>query len=469
MAEQYDVVVLGSGPGGYVAAIRAAQLGLKTAIVEREQLGGICLNWGCIPTKALLRSAEVLHLMKHADAYGLSADKTGFDLQKVVQRSRNVAKQLNQGVAHLMKKNKIAVVMGEGKLTGKGKLSVAAEGKTTELQYKHIIVATGARARELPFAKSDGKRIWTYRHAMTPPEMPTELLVIGSGAIGIEFASFYADLGAKVTVVEMLDRVVPVEDSEVSDFLARQLTKQGMTIHTRAGVDALKADAKGVTAKIKMADGKASEYKFSHAIVAVGIAPNTEGIGLEQLGVQMTKGHIDTDAHCRTSAAGIWAIGDVTAPPWLAHKASHEGVTAAEAIAKELGKDAHPHATDPKNIPGCTYCRPQVASVGLTEAAAKERGYEVKVGKFPFIGNGKAIALGETDGFVKTVFDAKTGELLGAHMIGAEVTELIQGYTIGKTAELVEQDFINTVFPHPTLSEMMHESVLSAFGRVLHI
>jgi dihydrolipoamide dehydrogenase len=469
MAEQYDVVVLGSGPGGYVAAIRAAQLGLKTAIVERENLGGICLNWGCIPTKALLRSAEVLHLMQNAASYGLIADKTGFDLQKVVQRSRAVAKQLNQGVAHLMKKNKIAVVMGEGKLTGKGKLSVAADGKSTELQYKHIIVATGARARELPFAKSDGKRIWTYRHAMTPPDMPTELLVIGSGAIGIEFASFYADLGAKVTVVEMLDRVVPVEDAEIGDFLAKQLTKQGLTIHTRAGVESLKADAKGVTATIKTSDGKTSEHKFSHAVVAVGIVPNTENIGLDALGVGMTKGHIDTDEHCRTNVTGVWAIGDVTAPPWLAHKASHEGVTAAEAIAKELGKDAHPHATDPLNIPGCTYCRPQVASVGLTEAAAKERGYEVKVGKFPFIGNGKAIALGETDGFVKTVFDAKTGELLGAHMIGAEVTELIQGYTIGKTGELVEQDFINTVFPHPTLSEMMHESVLAAFGRVIHI
>jgi dihydrolipoamide dehydrogenase len=469
MAEQYDVVVLGSGPGGYVAAIRAAQLGLKTAIVERETLGGICLNWGCIPTKALLRSAEVFHQIKNAGAYGLSAGQPGFDLQKVVQRSRAVAKQLNQGVTHLMKKNKIAVVMGEGKLTGRGKLSVATDGKATELNYKHIIVATGARARELPFAQSDGKRIWTYRHAMTPPEMPTELLVIGSGAIGIEFASFYADLGAKVTVVEMLDRVVPVEDAEVSQALEKSLTKQGMTIHTRAGVESLKADAKAVTATIKTSDGKTSEHKFSHAIVAVGIVPNTENIGLEQLGVQMTKGHIDTDEHCRTSAAGIWAIGDVTAPPWLAHKASHEGVTAAEAIAKELGKDTHPHATDPKNIPGCTYCRPQVASVGLTEAAAKERGYEVKVGKFPFIGNGKAIALGETDGFVKTVFDAKTGELLGAHMIGAEVTELIQGYTIGKTAELVEQDFINTVFPHPTLSEMMHESVLAAFGRVIHI
>jgi len=469
MAETYDLIVLGSGPGGYVAAIRAAQLGLKTAIVERENLGGICLNWGCIPTKALLRTAEVFHYMTHADAYGLSNDKPSFDLGKVVARSRTVAKQLNQGVTHLMKKNKITVVMGEGKLTGKGKLTVTADGKSSELQYKQIIVATGARARELPFAKSDAKRIWTYRHAMTPPEMPTELLVIGSGAIGIEFASFYADLGAKVTVVEMLDRVVPVEDSEVSAALEKSLTKQGMTIHTKAGVESLKPDAKGVTATIKTSDGKTSEHKFSHAIVAVGIVPNTEDIGLEQLGVQMTKGHIDTDEHCRTSAAGIWAIGDVTAPPWLAHKASHEGVTAAEAIAKELGKDTHPHATDPKNIPGCTYCRPQVASVGLTEAGAKEKGYEVKVGKFPFIGNGKAIALGETDGFVKTVFDAKTGELLGAHMIGAEVTELIQGYTIGKTAELVEQDFINTVFPHPTLSEMMHESVLAAFGRVIHI
>ncbi len=471
MADQYDVIVLGSGPGGYVAAIRAAQLGLKTAIVERENLGGICLNWGCIPTKALLRSAEIFHYISHADAYGLSAGKPGFDLAKVVARSRAVAKQLNQGVAHLMKKNKITVVMGEGKLTGKGKLNVAgADGKTTELAARHIIVATGARARDLPFAQTDGKKIWTYRHAMTPPEMPTELLVIGSGAIGIEFASFYADLGAKVTVVEMLDRVVPVEDSEVSAQLAKSLQKQGLTIHTAASVESLKADAKGVAAKIKTSDSTSAEHRFSHAIVAVGIVPNTENIGLEALGVKTTKGHIDTDEMCRTNVSGIWAIGDVTAPPWLAHKASHEGVTAAEAIAKELGnKDAHPHATDPKNIPGCTYCRPQVASVGLTEAAAKEKGYEVKVGKFPAIGNGKAIALGEVDGFVKTIFDAKTGELLGAHMIGAEVTELIQGYTVGKTAELVETDFIQTVFPHPTLSEMMHESVLAAFGRVIHI
>ncbi|HET7817248.1 MAG TPA: dihydrolipoyl dehydrogenase [Sphingomicrobium sp.] len=470
MPDTYDVIVLGSGPGGYVAAIRAAQLGLKTAIVERELLGGICLNWGCIPTKALLRSAEVFHQIQHASAYGLSVDKAGFDLAKVVARSRGVAAQLNKGVTGLMKKNKVAVHMGEGKITAKGKLAVTADGKTTELQAKHIIVATGARARELPFAKSDGKRIWTYRHAMTPPEMPSELLVIGSGAIGIEFASFYADLGAKVTVVEMLDRVVPVEDAEVSDFLAKALKKQGMTILTGAGVESLKADGKGVAATIKTSDGKSAEHRFSHAIVAVGIVPNTEDIGLEALGVKTTKGHIDTDGHCRTNVPGIWAIGDVTAPPWLAHKASHEGVTAAEAIAKDLGhKDAHPHATDPRNIPGCTYCRPQVASVGLTEARAKEAGYEVKVGKFPFIGNGKAIALGEPEGFIKTVFDAKTGELLGAHMVGAEVTELIQGYTVGKSAELVEDDFIRTVFPHPTLSEMMHESVLAAFGRVIHI
>jgi dihydrolipoamide dehydrogenase len=471
MADNYDLIVLGSGPGGYVAAIRAAQLGLKTAIVERENLGGICLNWGCIPTKALLRSAEIFHYLQHADAYGLSNQNPSFDLAKVVARSRAVAKQLNQGVAHLMKKNKIAVVMGEGKLTGKGKMSVTgADGKTTELTAKDIIVATGARARDLPFARADGKRIWTYRHAMTPPEMPTELLVIGSGAIGIEFASFYADLGARVTVVEMLDRVVPVEDAEVSEQLAKSLKKQGLTIFTSAGVESLKGDAKGVTAKIKTADGKSAEHKFSHAIVAVGIVPNTENIGLEALGVKTDRGHVEVDKYGRTTAPGIWAIGDITGPPWLAHKASHEGVTAAEAIARELGnKEVHPHYTDPKNIPGCTYCRPQVASVGMTEAKAKEAGYQVKVGKFPFIGNGKAIALGETDGFVKTVFDAKTGELLGAHMIGAEVTELIQGYTIGKTAELVETDFIQTVFPHPTLSEMMHESVLAAFGRVIHI
>jgi dihydrolipoamide dehydrogenase len=381
----------------------------------------------------------------------------------VVKRSRGVAKQLNQGIGHLMKKNKITVHMGDGVITAPGKLSVTKDGKTEELTAKNIIIATGARARDLPFAPADGKRIWTYRHAMVPPEMPTKLLVIGSGAIGIEFASFYNDMGAKVTVVEMLDRVVPVEDADVSTFLEKALTKQGMTIMTGAGVETIKASASGISASIKGKDGKVTASEFSHVIVAVGIVPNTENIGLEALGIKTTKGHIDIDAMCRTNVPGIWAIGDVTAPPWLAHKASHEGVIAAEAIA-----GGHPHAMDPLNIPGCTYCHPQIASVGLTEATAKAAGYDVKVGNFPFIGNGKAIALGEAEGFIKTVFDAKTGELLGAHMIGAEVTELIQGYTVGKTAELVEADFMGTVFPHPTLSEMMHESVLSAYGRALH-
>jgi dihydrolipoamide dehydrogenase len=470
MADTYDLIVLGSGPGGYVAAIRASQLGLKVAIVERENLGGICLNWGCIPTKALLRSGEVYHQMKHAESYGLSAGQVGFDLDKVVARSRAVAKQLNQGVTHLMKKNKIAVHMGSGKLTAPGKLLVALNaGGTAELSAKHIIIATGARARELPFAKSDGKRIWTYRHAMVPAEMPSELLVIGSGAIGIEFANFYNDLGSKVTVVEMLDRIVPAEDEEVSAALQKSLEKQGMTILCGAGVQSLKADAKGVAAEIKTKDGKVAPHRFSHAIVAVGIVHNIEEIGLEQIGVLVERGRIEIDPYGRTNVPGIWAIGDVTGAPWLAHKASHEGVIAAESVAKELGKDAHPHTMDARNIPGCTYCHPQVASVGLTEAKAKELGYEVRVGKFPFIGNGKAIALGETEGFIKTVVDAKTGELLGAHMIGAEVTELIQGYTIGKTAELIDEDFARTIFPHPTLSEMMHESILAADGRVLHM
>ena len=459
----YDLIVLGSGPGGYVAAIRAAQLGLKVAIVERENLGGICLNWGCIPTKALLRSAEIFHYMQHAGDYGLIATGISADINAVVKRSRGVAKQLNQGIGHLMKKNKITVHMGDGAITAPGKLTVTKDGTSQELTAKNIIIATGARARDLPFAPADGKRIWTYRHAMVPPEMPTKLLVIGSGAIGIEFASFYNDMGAKVTVVEMLDRVVPVEDADVSTFLEKALTKQGMTIMTGAGVETIKASATGISASIKGKDGKVVTSEFSHVIVAVGIVPNTENIGLEALGIKTTKGHIDTDAMCRTNVPGIWAIGDVTAPPWLAHKASHEGVIAAEAIA-----GGHPHAMDPLNIPGCTYCHPQIASVGFTEAKAKAAGYDVKVGNFPFIGNGKAIALGEAEGFIKTVFDAKTGELLGAHMIGAEVTELIQGYTVGKTAELVEADFMGTVFPHPTLSEMMHESVLSAYGRALH-
>ena len=460
----YDLIVLGSGPGGYVAAIRAAQLGLKVAIVERENLGGICLNWGCIPTKALLRSAEIYHYMQHAGDYGLTAANISADIDAVVKRSRGVAKQLNQGVTHLMKKNKITVHMCDGKLTAANKLTVTKDGKTEELTAKNIILATGARARDLPFAPADGKRIWTYRHAMVPPEMPKKLLVIGSGAIGIEFASFYNDMGAEVTVVEMMDRIVPVEDADVSTFLEKALTKQGMTIMTGAEVEELKATATCVSAKIKGKDGKVIASEFTHCIVAIGIVPNTENIGLEALGVEMDRGFLKTDPMCCTNVPGLWAIGDITAPPWLAHKASHEGVIAAEAIA-----GGHPHAMDPKNIPGCTYCHPQVASVGLTEAKAKEAGYDVKVGNFPFLGNGKAIALGEAEGFIKTVFDAKTGELLGAHMVGAEVTELIQGYTIGKTAELVEADFMHTVFPHPTLSEMMHESVLGAYGKMLHM
>ena len=467
---KYDVIVLGSGPGGYVAAIRCAQLGLKTAIVERELLGGICLNWGCIPTKALLRSAEILHYAQHAKDYGLKiAGAIEADLEAVVKRSRGVAKQLNQGVTHLMKKNKIAVHMGEGTLTGPTSLTVKGEKGEEKLTAKHVIVATGARARDLPFAPADGERVWTYRHAMTPKEMPTKLLVIGSGAIGIEFASFYNDMGVDVTVVEMLDRVVPVEDADVSAFLEKTLTKQGMTIMTGAGVEDLKVTAMGVKAKIKDSKGKANETEFSHCITAIGIVPNTENVGLEKL-VEMDRGFIQIDDYGRTKSKGLWAIGDCTPGPWLAHKASHEGVTTAEAIARELGnKEVHPHPLDRANIPGCTYCHPQIASVGLTEAKAKEAGHDVKAGTFPFIGNGKAIALGEAEGFVKTVFDAKTGELLGAHMVGAEVTEMIQGFVVGKTLETTEAELMQTVFPHPTISESMHESVLASYGRALHI
>jgi len=471
VAEQYDVIVLGSGPGGYVAAIRAAQLGLKTAIVERESLGGICLNWGCIPTKALLRSAEVFHQMKHAKAYGLAAEGVTADLAAVVARSRGVAGQLNKGVTGLMKKHKIAVHMGVGKLVGGGKLEVTGESGSQVLEGKHIIVATGARARELPHAKADGKRIWTYRHAMVPTELPSKLLVIGSGAIGVEFASFYNDMGSDVTVVEMMDRVVPVEDADVSAFLEKALKKQGMKVLTKASVSGVKNGAEAVEVTIRDKDGKETTDSYSHVIVAIGIVPNVENCGLEDVGVEPDKRfHLKTDPYGRTNVAGIWAIGDVVDGPWLAHKASHEGVTAAEAIAQELGnKDVHPHPLDRRNIPGCTYCHPQIASVGLTEAKAKDAGYELKVGTFPFIGNGKAIALGEPEGFVKTVFDAKTGELLGAHMIGAEVTEMIQGYVVGKTLETTETELMHTVFPHPTISEAMHESVLAAYGRAIHI
>ncbi|HYG29983.1 MAG TPA: dihydrolipoyl dehydrogenase [Allosphingosinicella sp.] len=461
MADTFDLIVLGSGPGGYVAAIRASQLGMKVAIVEREKLGGICLNWGCIPTKALLRTSEINHYLTHASAYGLGAEKLSFDLAKIVERSRKVAGQLNAGVKGLMKKNRVTVVEGEGKLAGKGKLQV---GDRT-LEAKHIVIATGARARDLPFAKADGERIWTYRHAMVPKVMPTRLLVIGSGAIGVEFASFYSDMGAEVTIVEMLERILPVEDEDVSAFVHKALAKQGMKLHVSSGVEKLETAPDGVKATLK---GGAVE-SFSHAIVAIGIVPNTENIGLEALGVKTDRGHIAVDGYGRTNVEGIYAIGDVTGPPWLAHKASHEGVVCVEAIVGTVtGNCPLPHPFETWNIPGCTYSRPQVASVGLTEAKAKAEGREVKVGKFPFIGNGKAIALGEAEGFVKTVFDAETGELLGAHMVGAEVTELIQGYAIARQLETTEEDLMHTIFPHPTLSEMMHESVLDAYGRALH-
>ncbi|MFC4670362.1 dihydrolipoyl dehydrogenase [Seohaeicola nanhaiensis] len=461
--KSYDVIVVGAGPGGYVAAIRAAQLGLSVAIVEREHLGGICLNWGCIPTKALLRSAEVFHLMERAKEFGLKAEGIGFDIDAVIKRSRGVAKQLSGGVGHLMKKNKITVVMGAATLPAKGKVEVTTDKGTETLSAKSIILATGARARELPGLEADGDLVWTYKHALQPPRMPKKLLVIGSGAIGIEFASFYNTLGAETTVVEVMDRILPVEDAEISAFAKKQFVKQGMKIMEKAAVKKLDRAKGKVTAHIEMG-GKTETHEFDTVISAVGIVGNVENLGLEALGVKVDRTHVVVDEYCRTGVEGLYAIGDIAGAPWLAHKASHEGVMVAEHIA---GKKVH--AVRPEMIAGCTYCQPQVASVGLTEAKAKEQGYSVRVGKFPFIGNGKAIALGEAEGMVKTVFDAKTGELLGAHMVGAEVTELIQGYVVGKQLETTEEDLIATVFPHPTLSEMMHESVLDAFGRVIHI
>jgi dihydrolipoamide dehydrogenase len=461
----FDTIVLGGGPGGYVAAIRAAQLGMKTAVVEREQLGGICLNWGCIPTKALLRSSEINHLLHNLGAYGFSAKDISFDTKKVVERSRKVAKQLSNGVGFLMKKNKITVVDGHGTLLGKGKLGVAKDGKVAgELSAKNIIIASGARARSLPGLEPDGKFVWTYKEAMIPEALPKSLLVVGSGAIGIEFASFYRDMGAEVTVVEVLDRVLPAEDEEISAFARKAFEKQGMKIHTSTMVKALKKNGADVTATLAAGD-KTTDVTAERVVLAIGITGNVENIGLENTKVRADRGHILVDEWLRTDEPGVYAIGDVVGPPWLAHKAMHEGVICVERIAGL--NTAHP--LDVNNIPGCTYSRPQVASVGLTERKAKEAGREVRVGHFPFIGNGKAIALGEPEGLVKTVFDAKTGELLGAHMIGAEVTELIQGYTVAKTLETTEQELMRTIFPHPTLSEMMHESVLDAYGQALHI
>ncbi len=460
--ESYDMIVIGAGPGGYVAAIRGAQLGLNVAIVEREHMGGICLNWGCIPTKAMLRSAEVFHLMHRAKEFGLSATGIDYDLDAVVKRSRKVAGQLSSGISHLMKKNKITTIMGQARLAGEGRVAVSGAQGAQTLSAKHIVLATGARARELPGLEGDGDLVWTYKDALTPPRMPKKLLVIGSGAIGIEFASFYNTLGADTTVVEVMERVLPVEDAEISAFAKKSFTAQGMKIREKSMVKQLDRGKGKVTAHIEQA-GKVTKEDFDTVISAVGIVGNVEDLGLEAAGIIVDRTHVVTDEYCRTGVNGVYAIGDIAGAPWLAHKASHEGVLVAELIA---GKTVHP--IKPGSIAGCTYCHPQVASVGLSEAAAKEAGYDIKVGRFPFMGNGKAIALGEADGLVKTVFDAKTGELLGAHMVGAEVTEMIQGYVIGRQLETTEEDLMHTVFPHPTLSEMMHESVLDAYDRAIH-
>jgi dihydrolipoamide dehydrogenase len=465
MAEtSFDLIVLGGGPGGYVAAIRAAQLGMKTALVERDELGGICLNWGCIPTKALLRSSDIYHLLHRLDEFGFSAKDIRFDAGKVVARSRAVAKRLSNGVAYLLRKNKVAVFDGQGRLAGKGRLAVEKDGTpVAELAAEHIVLATGARARTLPGLEPDGERVWTYKEAMVPAAIPKSLLVVGSGAIGIEFASFYHDMGVEVTVVEMLDRVLPVEDEEISAFARKAFEKQGIKIHTGATVAALERNGANLTARID-GGGQGAEVEVERVILAVGIIGNVEDIGLESTAVKVEKTHVVVDEWLCTGEPGIYAVGDLVGPPWLAHKAMHEGVVCVEHIAGV--NDVHP--LDVHNIPACTYCRPQVASVGLTEKSAREAGHEVKTGHFPFIGNGKAIALGEPEGIVKTVFDAKTGELLGAHMVGAEVTELIQGYTIARTLETTETELIRTMFPHPTLSETMHEAVLDAYGRAIH-
>jgi len=475
---QFDVIVIGGGPGGYVTAIRAAQLGFKTAVVEREHLGGICLNWGCIPTKALLRSAEVYHYMENAGSYGLSAEKIGFDIKAVVQRSRGVSKQLNMGVGGLLKKNKVTVIWGEAKLTKPGELTVTAptrsvQGPAIEAPkgaegagtYKaaHIIVATGARPRVLPGLEPDKKLVWTYFEAMVPDTMPKSLLVVGSGAIGVEFASFYRTLGAEVTIVELLPQILPVEDEEIAAHARKRLEKQGIKIITDAKVSKLDKGKDSVTATVETKSGTET-IKADRVISAVGVVGNIENLGLEAVGVKTDRGIIVTDGYGRTNVKGIYAIGDVAGPPMLAHKAEHEGVVCVETI-----KGLKTHPLDKNRIPGCTYCQPQIASVGLTEKKAKESGREIRVGRFPFIGNGKAIALGEPEGLVKTIFDAKTGELLGAHMVGAEVTELIQGFVVAMNCETTEEELMHAVFPHPTLSETMHESVLDAYGRAIHI
>jgi dihydrolipoamide dehydrogenase len=462
----FDVIVIGGGPGGYPAAIRARQLGMSVALVEREHLGGICLNWGCIPTKALLRSAEVHHLLTHADEFGFSVGSVEVDLPSIVKRSRKISKRLNTGVKHLMKKNGVEVFDGFGRLAGSGRVAVDKEGEAPrELEGRHIILATGARARSLPGLEPDGELIWSYKEAMVPEVMPQRLLVVGSGAIGMEFASFYRDLGAQVTVVEALPRILPVEDEEISNHAHKQFVKQGMEIHVAATVSSLEKGDDSVTATIQPENGEPKTESFDRVILAIGIVGNVEGLGLEGTGVVVDRAHIVTNEWAETGEPGVYAIGDVAGPPWLAHKATHEGVLCVEHAAGIDG--LHPMRSE--RIPGCTYCRPQIASVGLSEAAALEAGREIRVGRFPFIGNGKAIALGETEGFVKTIFDATTGELLGAHMIGAEVTELIQGFVVAMNLETTEAELMHSIFPHPTLSEMMHESVLDAFGRAIHV
>ncbi len=459
--KQFDLVVVGGGPGGYVAAIRAAQLGMNAALVEREHLGGICLNWGCIPTKALLRSSEINHLLHNLGDYGFSADDVSFDLGRIVKRSRKVAGQLSRGVAHLLRKNKVTVIDGAGRLAGSGRVAVGKDGQEVDaLAAPHIILAAGARARSLPNLEPDGRTVWSYKEAMVPDAVPESLLVVGSGAIGIEFASFYRNLGVPVTVVELVDRILPVEDPEISEFALKAFHKQGMTLMTGAQVMEL-SDG---TAQVRTAEGETVTVNAERTILAVGITGNVEDLGLEGTGVRVEAGHVVVDEWLRTGEPGVYAIGDLVGPPWLAHKASHEGVLCVEKIAGLEGL----HPLDKGAIPGCTYCRPQVASIGYTEPAAKEAGYEVRVGRFPYVGNGKAIALGEPEGLIKTVFDAATGELLGAHMIGAEVTELIQGYAIARNLEATEAELMHTVFPHPTLSEAMHESVLDAYGRAIH-
>jgi len=459
----FDVIVIGSGPGGYVTAIRASQLGFKTAIIEKEALGGVCLNWGCIPTKALLRSAEVYHQMQHAKDYGLTATP-GFDLAAIVKRSRDIARQMSKGIAFLMKKHKIQVIKGFATLEAGKPAPVVVVGKD-KYQAKHVILASGARARTIPQIglAPDGKYIWTAKEAMIPKDMPGKLLVIGSGAIGMEFASFYDAFGADVTVVEMVDRILPAEDAEISTFAKKIFEKRGMKILTGTQVKSVNPGASNISATMAGPKGEVTE-SYDRIILAIGIVGNTEDMGLEALGVKIDRSHIEVDDYSFTGVSGLYAIGDVTTPPWLAHKASHEGIICIEKIAGQ-----NPHPLNANSIPGCTYCHPQVASVGYTEAEAKEAGYDIRVGKFPFIGNGKAVALGEAEGLIKTIFDKKTGELLGAHMIGAEVTELIQGYTVARTLETTEHELMETVFPHPTLSEMMHEAVLAAYDRPLHI